>query len=95
MKGVFQALDTSEFGVTKQFPKATLDDVYDCLDDIMLELGFPEPDEDAIAALSECVMMEEKTHHAGTWESYNIKEDDGFIEAETFHRALQKWKGQV
>jgi len=95
LRGVFQALDTSEFGVTKQFPRVPLEEVFEALEDIMLELGLPQPTEETLEALSEFVMMEEEHHQGGIWESYLIKENDGLLEAETFHRAFDKWRTQV
>jgi len=95
LRGVFQALDCSDFGVNKQFPRVPLDEVFECLPDILLELGLPEPDEETLSILTEAVMEEEHTHDGGVWESHLIQKDDDLIEAETFQRALEKWKVQI
>jgi len=95
LRGIFQALDTSEFGVNQEFPRVPLEDVFEALADIMLELGLPEPDDETLATLSEFVMLEEQTHTATTWGSHLVQADDELIEAETFQQAFIKWKTQI
>ena len=34
-------------------------------------------------------------HYGGVWESHLIQTNDELLEAETFHRALNRWKTQA
>merc|ERR1719197_1651038 len=61
----------------------------------MLELGLPEPTDETVEALSEYIVLEEENHQGGVWESHLIESADGLLEAETFHRAFDKWRTQV
>jgi len=91
--GIFRALDCYVYG--SGFGRVNLEEVVEQLPDILLELKMPEPTEVEVEELTLMIFEEEEQHQGGIWESHMISSDDGLIEAETFHRALSRWRDQL
>ena len=91
--GIFRALDCYVYG--SGFGRVNLEEVVEQLPDILLELKMPKPTEVEVEELTLMIFEEEEQHQGGIWESHMISSDDGLIEAETFHRALSRWRDQL